>query len=37
MMATGYHAGFTAEIKPGDTVAVLGNGRLAYAMRRDRG
>ena len=28
VMATGYHAGFCAEIKPGDTVAVIGDGAV---------
>lgn len=28
VMTTGYHAGFSAEIKPGDTVAILGDGAV---------
>lgn len=28
VMATGYHAAFSAEVKPGDTVAVIGDGAV---------
>ena len=28
VMATGYHAAFTAEVKPGDTVVVMGDGAV---------
>ncbi|OFU49364.1 alcohol dehydrogenase catalytic domain-containing protein [Aerococcus sp. HMSC10H05] len=28
VMATGYHAAFTAEVKPGDTVVVVGDGAV---------